>query len=78
MVLPRGTIRRCVNYFLFFAALILSFWAQHTGTKGEYAICWRFAEPIRRFADLHFFVLSASFCSFLLSSVHVLPQTSTT
>uniref|UniRef100_M1DA98 Uncharacterized protein n=1 Tax=Solanum tuberosum TaxID=4113 RepID=M1DA98_SOLTU len=52
--------------------------AQHTGIKGEYAICWRFAKCVRRFADLRFFVLSTSFCSFLPSSIHALPQTSNT
>jgi len=59
----RSTIRRLL---LFTADLLLSFWAQHIGTKGEYVIYWRFAEWVRRFADLHFFVLLVSFASFCL------------
>uniref|UniRef100_M1D842 Uncharacterized protein n=1 Tax=Solanum tuberosum TaxID=4113 RepID=M1D842_SOLTU len=51
---------------LFIADLLLSFRAQHTGTKGEYAIYWRFAEWVRRFAYFHFFVLLASFALFCL------------
>uniref|UniRef100_M1DH59 Uncharacterized protein n=1 Tax=Solanum tuberosum TaxID=4113 RepID=M1DH59_SOLTU len=38
--------------------------AQHTGTKGEDVIYWRFTEWVWRFADLHFFVLLASFAPF--------------
>ncbi|WMV40874.1 hypothetical protein MTR67_034259 [Solanum verrucosum] len=75
-----------IRRLLFFTtSFLLSFKAQHTGTKDEYAICWqfiewvwRFVEWVRRFADLRFFVLSASFYCFLLSTVHALPQTSNT
>ncbi|WMV37512.1 hypothetical protein MTR67_030897 [Solanum verrucosum] len=50
---------------LFFTAdLILSFRAQHTGTKGEDKTFWRLTEWVRRFLDLHFFVLSAAFVPF--------------
>ncbi|WMV46830.1 hypothetical protein MTR67_040215 [Solanum verrucosum] len=51
---------------LFTADLLISFRAWHTGIKGEYAIYWRFFEWVRRFADLHFFVLLASFALFCL------------
>ncbi|KAG5572020.1 hypothetical protein H5410_061786 [Solanum commersonii] len=60
---------------LFTANLIISFRAQDTGTKGEDKIFWRLAEWVRRFSDLHFFVLSAAFVPFLPSSVHAFPQT---
>uniref|UniRef100_M1DUG8 Uncharacterized protein n=1 Tax=Solanum tuberosum TaxID=4113 RepID=M1DUG8_SOLTU len=50
---------------LFFTAnLILSFRAQHTGTKGEDKTFWRLTEWVRRFSYLHFFVLSAAFGPF--------------
>ncbi|KAG5586244.1 hypothetical protein H5410_046678 [Solanum commersonii] len=35
--------------------------AHHTGTKYEDKTFWRFAKRVRRFSDLHFFVLSAAF-----------------
>ncbi|KAG5631518.1 hypothetical protein H5410_003235 [Solanum commersonii] len=58
----------------FSADLILSFKAQHTGTKGEYVIYWQFA-------DLHFFILLASFSHFcsimsMLSLKLQIPKTS--
>ncbi|WMV45981.1 hypothetical protein MTR67_039366, partial [Solanum verrucosum] len=60
--------------------LILSFRAQHTGRKGEYVINWRFAEWVRRFPNLHFFVLLASFAPFysivsMLSLKQQIPKT---
>ncbi|KAG5631955.1 hypothetical protein H5410_003672, partial [Solanum commersonii] len=55
---------------LFTTDLILSFRAQHTRTKGEDKIFWRLAKWVHRFSNLHFFVLSAAFVSFLLGSVH--------
>ncbi|KAG5595502.1 hypothetical protein H5410_036734 [Solanum commersonii] len=50
--------------FLFTANLILSFKAQHTGTKGENKTFWRLTEWVRQFSDLYFFVLSAAFVPF--------------
>ncbi|WMV13558.1 hypothetical protein MTR67_006943, partial [Solanum verrucosum] len=41
---------------LFTADLILSFRAQHTGTKGKDKIFWRLTKRVRRFSDLRFFV----------------------
>ncbi|WMV08824.1 hypothetical protein MTR67_002209, partial [Solanum verrucosum] len=64
--------------FVFTADLIRSFRAQHTGTKGEDKTFWRLVEWVRRFSDLHFFVLSTAFVPFLLSSVHDFPQTPNT
>ncbi|WMV24845.1 hypothetical protein MTR67_018230 [Solanum verrucosum] len=52
---------------LFTTDLIRSFRAQHTGTKGEDKTFWRFAEWVRRFLDLHFFILSVAFVPFLLT-----------
>ncbi|KAG5586105.1 hypothetical protein H5410_046539, partial [Solanum commersonii] len=52
--------------------------AQHTGTKGEDKIFWQLTEWVRRFSDLHFFILSAAFVPFLPSSVHAFPQTPNT
>ncbi|KAG5610343.1 hypothetical protein H5410_021624 [Solanum commersonii] len=65
----------------FSADLILSFRAQHTGTKGKYVICWRFPEWVRRFVHLHFFILLASFSPFcsIMSMVFLklqIPETS--
>ncbi|WMV50036.1 hypothetical protein MTR67_043421, partial [Solanum verrucosum] len=45
---------------IFTTDLILSFRAQYTGTKGKDKTFWRLAERVRRFSDLHFFVLSAT------------------
>uniref|UniRef100_M1DF99 Uncharacterized protein n=1 Tax=Solanum tuberosum TaxID=4113 RepID=M1DF99_SOLTU len=53
-------------------------WAQHTGTKGEDKTIWQFAEWVRQFSDLHFFVLLAAFVPFLLSSIHAFPKTPNT
>uniref|UniRef100_M1DHX0 Uncharacterized protein n=1 Tax=Solanum tuberosum TaxID=4113 RepID=M1DHX0_SOLTU len=39
---------------LFTADVILSFRAQHTGEDKTF---WRFAEWVRRFSDIHFFIL---------------------
>ncbi|WMV45880.1 hypothetical protein MTR67_039265 [Solanum verrucosum] len=66
----RSAIRQLL---LFTADLLLSFNAQHTRTKGKYAIYWRFAEWLRRFADLQFFVHLASFAHF--SSIMSMPGT---
>ncbi|KAG5595038.1 hypothetical protein H5410_036270, partial [Solanum commersonii] len=52
------------HLFLFTANLILSFRAQDTGIKGEDKTFWRLANRVRRFSDLHFFVLSATFVPF--------------
>ncbi|KAG5585776.1 hypothetical protein H5410_046210 [Solanum commersonii] len=49
---------------LFTTDLILSFKAQRTGTKGEDKTFWQLTEWVRRFSDLHFFVLSAAFVPF--------------
>ncbi|KAG5576519.1 hypothetical protein H5410_056653 [Solanum commersonii] len=67
-----------MQLFLFITDLILSFRVQHTGRKGEDKTFWRLAEWVRRFLDLHFFVLSAAFVPFLLSSIHAFPQTRNT
>ncbi|KAG5599279.1 hypothetical protein H5410_030649, partial [Solanum commersonii] len=50
----------------------------HTGTKGEGKTFWRLAEWVWRFSDLNFFVLSATFVPFFLSSVHAFLQTPNT
>ncbi|WMV18790.1 hypothetical protein MTR67_012175, partial [Solanum verrucosum] len=63
---------------LFTANFILSFKAQLIGKKCEDKIFWRFAEWVRRFSDLHFFVLSAAFVPFFLTSVHGFPQSPNT
>ncbi|KAG5599447.1 hypothetical protein H5410_030817 [Solanum commersonii] len=49
---------------LFIANLILSFRAQHTGTKGEDKAFWQLIEWVRRLSDLHFFVISVAFVPF--------------
>ncbi|KAK6786396.1 hypothetical protein RDI58_014921 [Solanum bulbocastanum] len=49
---------------IFTTDLMLSFNAQHTGTKGEDKTFWQLAERVRRCSDLHFFVLSATFVPF--------------
>ncbi|WMV30270.1 hypothetical protein MTR67_023655 [Solanum verrucosum] len=75
------TSRNCsviCRLLLFTADLVRSFRAQHIGTKGEDKTFWRLAEWVRRFSDLQFFVLSAAFVPFLLSSVHAFPQTPNT
>ncbi|WMV46474.1 hypothetical protein MTR67_039859, partial [Solanum verrucosum] len=46
------------------ANLILSFRAQHTGTKSENKTFWRLAVRVRRFSDIYFFILSAVFVLF--------------
>ncbi|KAG5572239.1 hypothetical protein H5410_062005 [Solanum commersonii] len=63
---------------LFTFDLIRSFRAQHTGTKGEDKTFWHLAEWVRRFSDLHLFVLLAAFVPFFLSSVYAFPQTPNT
>uniref|UniRef100_M1DDH0 Gag-pol polyprotein n=1 Tax=Solanum tuberosum TaxID=4113 RepID=M1DDH0_SOLTU len=37
---------------------------QQTGTEGENKTFWRITKRVRRFSDLHFFVLSATFVPF--------------
>ncbi|WMV08982.1 hypothetical protein MTR67_002367, partial [Solanum verrucosum] len=62
-----STSRKCsaTRRLLFFTAdLILSFMAEHTRTKGEDKTFWRLVVQVRRFLDLHFFVLSAAFVPF--------------
>ncbi|KAG5595673.1 hypothetical protein H5410_036905, partial [Solanum commersonii] len=56
-----SAIRRLL---LFTADLILSFRAQHTGTKGEDRTFWRLAKYVRQLSNLHFFVFSATFIPF--------------
>ncbi|KAG5571911.1 hypothetical protein H5410_061677 [Solanum commersonii] len=51
-------------YCSFSPSFLLSFRAQYTRTKGEYAICWRFTEWVGQFPDLRFFILFASFAPF--------------
>ncbi|KAG5612205.1 hypothetical protein H5410_023486 [Solanum commersonii] len=65
------TLRNCLatrRLLLFTTDLILSFRAQHTGTKGEDMTFWRFTEWVRRTSDLYFFVLSAAFQTQVQSS----------
>ncbi|KAG5631692.1 hypothetical protein H5410_003409, partial [Solanum commersonii] len=73
--------RNCsaTRQLLFYTAdLILSFRAQHTGTKVEDKTFWPLSEWVLRFSDLHFFVHLATFVPFLLSIIHAFPQTPNT
>ncbi|KAG5591630.1 hypothetical protein H5410_042144 [Solanum commersonii] len=59
IVLLRGTVQRRADCSFFFADLIFSFKAQHSGILGEVKTIRRLTECIRRFSSLLFFVFLA-------------------